>query len=155
MTVAAAYLCVHVPEFPVQAMLRLRPELGGRAVAVLEGVAPIERVCSVSRRAERMGVRRGMSKAELDSFDGLAVLRRSDAEERSAKAAVLEVAGAFTPRVEDHTSGLHRTEGACVVVMDVSGTERLFGPGEELAKAVVGALRRLGWWPGLRSARIC
>ena len=139
----AAYLCVHVPEFPAQAMLRLRPELKGRAIAVLEGVAPFERVCSVNRLAAAMGVRAGMTKAELDSFDGLVVLRRSADEESSAKAAVMEVAGAFTPRVEDHTEGEHGTDGACVVVLDGSGTGRLFGPLEDMAKRVMRAMRQL------------
>ena len=138
------YLCVHVPEFPAQALLRLRPELKSSAVAVVEGTAPLERVCSVSRRAARMGVRAGMTKAELDSFDGLVVLRRSGEEERAAKAVVMEVAGAFTPRVEDHTAGPHATEGACVVVLDGSGMDRLFGPVERLARRLLRTLRELG-----------
>ena len=138
------YLCVHVPEFPAQALLRLRSEVKSSAVAVVEGTAPLEKVCSVNRRAARMGVRAGMTKAELDSFDGLVVLRRSAEEERAAKAMVMEVAGAFTPRVEDHTAGPHATEGACVVVLDGSGMDRLFGPVVRLARRLVRTLRELG-----------
>ncbi len=138
------YLCVHVPEFAAQALLRLRPEMKARAVAVVAGTAPLERVCSVNRRAAVMGVCAGMTKAELDSFDGLVVLRRSAEEERAAKAVVMEVAGAFTPRVEDCTTGAHATDGACVVVLDGSGMERLFGPVERLARRLVRTLRELG-----------
>ena len=149
MTAGAAYLCVHLPEFPAQAMLRLRVELQGRAVAVVEGVPPLERVCSVNRRAGRMGVRWGMTRAELDSFDRLTVLRRAMEEERSAKAAVMEVAGAFTPRVEGYTAGSqaagqYGTEVAYVVVLEVRGNERVLGAGERMAKRLIGTLRELG-----------
>ncbi len=144
MTGGAAYLCVHLVEFPAQAMLRLRMELRVRAVAVVEGSAPLEKVCSVNRLAGKIGVRRGMTKAELDSFDGLTVLRRAYEEERSAKAAVMEVAGALSPRVEDHTSGPHATAGTCVMVLDVCGNERLFGPVDLMARRLVTALRTLG-----------
>ena len=91
-----------------------------------------------------MGVRRGMATAELDNVEGLCVLRRSAAEEVAARAVVLEVAGGFTPRLEDLTDGPHGTEGACVVVLDGSGTKRLCEPVETMSRRVVRALRELG-----------
>ena len=35
--IAPLYVCVHVPEFPAQARLRLRPELAHTPVAVVDG----------------------------------------------------------------------------------------------------------------------
>ncbi len=49
------YACLHVAEFPAQARLRLRPELREKAVAVIEGEAPFERVCAANERAARSG----------------------------------------------------------------------------------------------------
>jgi protein ImuB len=47
------YACVRAAEFPAQALLRLRPDLQGEAVAILEGRAPLEIVCSINTRAYR------------------------------------------------------------------------------------------------------
>lgn len=53
-------------------MPRLRvEEPRGRAVTVVESLLSLEEMCRGTRRAGRMGVRRGMTKAEMDSFDGL------------------------------------------------------------------------------------
>jgi len=52
-------------------MPRLRVESRGRAVTVMESLLLLEGMCRGTRRAGRMGVRRGMTKAEMDSFDGL------------------------------------------------------------------------------------
>lgn len=133
------YLCLHLAEFPVQAMLRMRPAMAAESVVVLDGAAPHERVCSASVGALKAGVGRGMTKAEMESFDGVTMLRRSVVEERSAKAAVMEVAATLTPRVEEHAEA-----GTCVLVLDVSGTERLFGPVDGIARRVLDAVRTMG-----------
>lgn len=44
------YVCVHVPEFPVQALLRLRPELARAPVVVIAGDPPLEQVGVFSAR---------------------------------------------------------------------------------------------------------
>ena len=49
------YACVHAAEFPSQALLRLRPDLQSLPVAVLEGRAPLEQVCSMNRNARQLG----------------------------------------------------------------------------------------------------
>ena len=70
------YACVYAKEFPAQAMLRLRPEIREKAVVVMESEAPLEEVCSLNARARRMGVARGMTRVEVDTFDSVAVLRQ-------------------------------------------------------------------------------
>lgn len=78
------YFCLRLPQFAAQALLRLRPADRIIPVAVVEGVPPLESVCAANFPARRMGVKRGLSRAELDSFSGLRVLRRSSVEERNA-----------------------------------------------------------------------
>jgi protein ImuB len=133
------YACVYAKEFPAQAMLRLRPEVCEKAVVVMEGVAPPEEVCSLNARARRMGVARGMTRVEVDTFDSVAVLRRSTAEEAAARTALLECAGTFSPRVEERSGG-----GVFLCVIDIAGTEKLFGPPQALAESLLRRVRALG-----------
>jgi len=133
------YVCVHVAEFPAQALARLRPEIARAAMVVVEGEAPLEQVCSANGAARRMGVRPGMTKAELESFGAMTVLRRSSSEERSAETALKEAAGAFTPRVEVVAAA----KGGWTMVLDMAGTGRIFGPVEQALARVIGAMRGL------------
>ncbi|MGA1982241.1 MAG: DNA polymerase Y family protein [Acidobacteriaceae bacterium] len=133
------YACVYAKEFPAQAMLRLRPEVREKAVAVMEGVAPLEEVCSLNARARKLGIARGMTRVEVDTFDSVAVLRRSTAEEAAARTALLECAGTFSPRVEERSD-----RSAFVCAIDVAGTEKLFGPPRALAESLLGRVRALG-----------
>ena len=71
------YVCAYVPEFPAQALLRLRPALSHSAVAVIAGDPPLEQVCSANARALRLGVAQGMTRAELETFSDLTVIRRA------------------------------------------------------------------------------
>ncbi|MGA8529671.1 MAG: DNA polymerase Y family protein [Acidobacteriaceae bacterium] len=136
---AELYACVYVREFPAQAMVRLRPELRERAVAVLEGEAPRQWVCSKNARAHALGVEAGMTRAEMEVFPTVALLPRARAEEASARAALLQAAGRFSPRVEDRSD-----EGCFCGVLDIAGTEKLFGPPETLAKRLLQSMGALG-----------
>jgi protein ImuB len=124
---ARLYVCIHMPEFATQALLRLRPNLRGRPVAVLAGDPPLEQVCSASVEALRLGISYGMTRAEMEGFPGICALRRSTAEERSARVALLEAASAFTPRIEIQPA----RNAALDIVLDMTGTSRLFGPAED------------------------
>lgn len=136
---AELYACLYAWEFPAQAMLRLRPQLRPSPVAILEGDAPQQWVCSRNTRAHALGVTAGMTRAELDVFPLVALLPRSPAEESSARAALLQCAGQFTPRVED------RSENNCFCcILDIAGTEKLFGPAEKLGKHLLHNVRALG-----------
>ena len=95
------YACLFVREFPAQAMLRLRPALRQSAVAVLEGEPLAATASAPSTRGLRaQGVSAGMTRAELDVFPEVVLLPRSVAEEASARSALLQAAGQFSPRVE-------------------------------------------------------
>ena len=145
------YACLYAREFPAQALLRLRPELRGWAIAVihpsnqrlpgtpLEGEPPLETVCAMNGRARRMGITRGMTRVEMETFDSVAVLPRSRADEAATRAVLLECAGTFSPRVEERSDA-----GAFVCVLDIAGTEKLFGPAQVLAQSLMRRVRALG-----------
>jgi len=133
------YACLYAKEFPAQAVLRLRPELRERPVVVVEGEPPLETVCSFNAKARYLGIARGMTRVELDTFSSLIVLQRSRLEEVSTHAVMLECAGAFSPRVEDRSDG-----SAFLCVIDIAGTEKLLGPPEVLARELLRRVRVLG-----------
>ena len=54
--------------FPSQALLRLRPDLQSQPVAVLEGRAPLEQVCSMNRHARLQGAAAGMTRLEAEAL---------------------------------------------------------------------------------------
>ena len=126
------YACVDVKEFPLQALLRLRPELQSKPVAVLDGEPPFEQVCSLNSAARTLGIALGMTRLEMEMFPTALVLPRSRAEEAAARAALLECAGGFSPRVEDQSSDSYFT---CVI--DIAGTETLFGSPDALGERLL------------------
>jgi protein ImuB len=136
---AELYACLYVREFPAQVLMRLRPELRERAVVVMEGEKPLETVCALNARARQMGVERGMTRVEVETFEGISVLQRAAAEEESARAVLLQCAGTFSPRVEERAGG-----SAFVCVIDIAGTAKLFGPPMQLAKTLLSRMRALG-----------
>jgi protein ImuB len=134
------YACIHAAEFPAQAWLRLRTDLEAEPVAVLEGRAPGETICSMNRPARLKGVTLGMPRLEAEGIPGLRLLARSAETEAAARSALLECAAHFSPRMEDASRGT-----ACACVLDIAGTERLFGPPERLAERLRIALAAAGF----------
>jgi len=123
------YACVHAAEFPAQALLRLRTDLQAQPVAVLDGPALDEAVCSLNRHAVRRGAMLGMTRLEAEGIGGLQLLSRSTEVEAAAYAVLLECAAKFSPRIEEASDGT-----GCALVLDITGTELLFGPPEKLAE---------------------
>jgi protein ImuB len=142
------YACVHVTEFPAQASRRLRPELRDKPFVVMEGEAPLQQVCSYNAKARALGVVRGMTKVELDTIPSVILLSRSMGEEASAKTAILECMGTFSPRVEDRSRDV-----SFLCVVDIAGTERLFGTPIVLAKSILERVRTLGITAGVAVSR--
>ena len=134
------YASVCIKEFPAQAMLRLRSEIQSCPCVVMEGDPPLEQVCSLNRKACLLGLVPGMTKVEVETFQQITMLKRAAAEEQTAREALLECAGAFSPRVEECS-----TDGVFVCVIDIAGTEKLFGPAEALAHKLVYETQRLGF----------
>jgi protein ImuB len=123
------YTCIHVSDLPAQALLRLRRDLKSRSIAVLDGRSPQETVCSFNQHARLSGVSLGMTRLEAESVGDLLLLSRSKELEAAASAIIFECAATFSPRIEDASTGT-----SCAFVLDISGTERLFGPPQQLAQ---------------------
>jgi protein ImuB len=133
------YGCIYVRELPAQALLRLRPDLLDKPCVVLEGEPPGQSVCSLNTRARLLGLRRGMTKVEVETFEEVVVLQRSLQTEGSVRSVLLECAGAFSPRLEDRS-----VDEIFVCAVDVAGTEALFGPPQLLSKLIRQRIRSVG-----------
>lgn len=132
--------CIHVANLPAQALLRLRQDLKSKPIAVLDGRAPQETVCSINQHARLRGVTPGMTRLEAEALGDLILLSRSLELESSARAIILECATTFSPRIEEVS-----THTSCSFVLDISGTERLFGPSEKLAQRLRLSLTAAGF----------
>ena len=137
---SALYACVHAAEFPAQALLRLRPDLQGKPIAVIEGRTPHEFVCAMNRHALGKGISVGMTRLDVEGIDGVTLLARSEETEAAARAVMLECLSQFSPRLEDVSSGT-----ASIFVLDIAGTERLFGAPAQLAERMRSALLSAGF----------
>lgn len=105
----------------------------------MEGEPPLEQVVSFNAKARTLGVVPAMTKVEVDTFPEVTVLRRSADEEAATKTVLLECASGFSPRVEDCSED---TEFLCV--LDIAGTEKLFGPSHALARNLLTHVKALG-----------
>ncbi len=143
------YACAWAAEFPAQALLRLRTDWQTEPVVVLDGRAPEEWVCSLNRQATQMGATAGMTRLEAESMSGLRLLKRSAESEAAARAVFLECAAKFSPRIEEmnRAAGSGEAGGAtaCAFVLDIAGTERLFGRPEKLAERLREELAAAGF----------
>ena len=142
------YASVYAAEFPAQALLRLRPELQAQPVAVLEGRAPLERICSMNNIARKAGAIQGMSRPEAEAVAGLKLIARSTEGEIAARAILLECVASFSPRIEDAGGGSDYT-----CVLDIEGTERLFGEPATLARRLKTVLAAAGFRTAIAVSR--
>jgi protein ImuB len=133
------YACIHAAEFPAQSLLRLRPELESLPVAVLDGRPPMQILCSLNHHAHLEGASLGMSRLEAEAIVNLRLLQRSIETEVATRAVLLECAAQFSPRIEFLSQ-----PNAAGCVLDITGTERLFGPPETLAQRLRASLQAAG-----------
>jgi protein ImuB len=131
-----AFACIFVPDFPVEALLRAEPELRSKAVAVLEGKVPLQKISAVNEKARRAGILTEMTKLQVESCPDLVLRPRSSLQEAAAHAALLDCAQSFSPRVED--------AGCDTVLLDLAGLEPLFGPLPKIARDLARRASDLG-----------
>ena len=130
------FACIYVPNFPVAAALRAKPELQARAVAIVEGKPPLERIVAVDEKATRLGIAPGMTKAQAELCSEIALRQRSLLQEAAAHAALLDCAQSFSPCVED---------AACdTALLDLAGMESLFGSLPDISRAISNRATTLG-----------
>ena len=123
-----AFACIFVPNFPVAAMFRAKPELRAQAVAIFEGKPPLEKVFAVNESACRIGIVPGMTKAQAELCSELTLRPRSPLQESASHAALLDCAQSFSPCVEDAAPD--------TALVDLEGMESLFGTLPEIAHAM-------------------
>ncbi|WP_263381418.1 DNA polymerase Y family protein [Granulicella arctica] len=138
-TGAELYACLYVRELPAQGLLRLRPELRDKPFVVMEGEPPMQYVCSLNAKARGLGVAYGMTTVEIETFASIETIARSLKEEATTRAALLECAGMFSPRIEDWS-----TAKSFVCVVDIAGTEKLLGAPRMLGQNLLRHVRDLG-----------
>ncbi len=135
----ALYAAIYAVDFPTQALVRVRPDLHAKAVAILDGVAPQERICSLNLHARKRGVVHGLTRLEVEEMGGICVQSRSIKTERAARMILLESVSQFSPRIEETFA-----TNSCGFVLDITGTERLFGSPAILAQRIRSAIQSAG-----------
>ena len=127
-----AFACIFIPDFPVQAVVRLDAELRGKPVVIYQGTPPLTRVFAASPTARDLGVELGMTKLQVEACGVVEWRWRSVSQEATAQAALLDCAWTISPRIEP---GPKRTEEDLpdTVVLDIAGCEKLFGSPQKIA----------------------
>ena len=129
--------CFFVPMFPLAARLRSEPELLNEAVVIVEGNGNNAHVVAATRRARTKGIGPGISLAQARSILPKLIARGRDNDcERTAQEALLEVAEAFSPRVEDPGEG--------IVYADIAGMQRHYENETEMARSAMRAADDVG-----------
>ncbi len=131
-----AFACIFVSDFPVEALLRVEPDLRAQVLAVLEGKAPLQTIFALNEKARHAGVSVGMTKLQVEACTDLVLRPRSLLQEATAHEALLDCAQSFSPRVED--------AGYDTVLLDLDGMEPLFGPLPKIARDVARRASALG-----------
>ena len=129
------FACIFIPDFPVETILRFEPELRARSVAVLTGRPPLERVFALNEKARHAGVEMGATRAQLEAWKEVALRTRSQSQEESAHAALLDCAQSFSPEVEDTAPD--------TILLNLAGLEPLFGPLSKIARDMAHRISKL------------
>ncbi len=119
------FAAIHIPNFPVQAVIRAEPALCTATLALVDGTPPVWTVIAVNELARQAGIGIGMTRAAAEQFDSIEIRQRSQAQERAAHAALLDLAWSVSPRVEDTAPG--------TLVIDLSGLSSFFGSDQNIA----------------------
>jgi protein ImuB len=136
------FACFYVPDFPVQASLlseftETRNALKLKPLALLDGPANLPRIFALNPPARRAGIQTGMTKLQVETYGGILLRRRFVGMEEAAQNTLLEYGGKFSPRVESTCAG--------AVILDLAGTEKLFGPFSGMARKMVMNAAEIGF----------
>ncbi len=132
--------CVDLPAFPLQWLLRARPQWRAGPVAVVEADSPRAAVLWVDERAWNEGVRPGLTYGAALALCG--ALRAAPVPEGEIEREVSRLARrlrTFTPHVEPSR------EEPGVFWLDATGLERLFGSLRNWARLIHAELEQRGY----------
>src|ERR1700690_2830102 len=91
---------------------------------------------ALNENARLAGVEVGATKSQLKAWENLVLRARSQPQETSAHAALLDCAQSFSPEVEDTLPG--------TVLLDLAGLEPLLGPLPKIARDLAQRVSYLG-----------
>jgi protein ImuB len=131
-----AFASIHIPDFPVQAVVRFEQALRGRAVALVDGIPSQSKVAAANLAALRSGIQLGISKSLAVKFEGVEIRHRSPGKEASSHAALLDLAWSFSPHAENTAPD--------TIVLDLAGLASLFGSEENIADQLTERASDLG-----------
>ena len=131
------FACIHIPHFILQAALRAEPELRAQPAGIVEGTPPLLTIVALNEKAALLGLRLGMTKLQAEQIPGLQIRNRSAAQEISAHAALVDLALAFSPRIED--------TAAATITLDLAGLVSLFGSLDNLAQRLAARAAEFGF----------
>ena len=136
------FACLLIPDFPEQAALLLEPKdtrevLGRSPIAVLDGPTNLLKVVALNDAARNVGVKIGMTKLQVETCDGVSLRNRIAVNEESAQDALLDCAATFSPCIESTCPG--------TVILNLAGTEKLFGSPEKTACKIAVYARQIGF----------
>ena len=115
------YAVIHLPQFPLQAALRLAPELWEQPVALVDPARSTPVVLEMTPPARDAGVERGQTATQaLARCTGVRVRHRALAQETATTDVLLQCAYGFSPHLESTAPGL--------CTLDLRGLSRLQPP---------------------------
>jgi nucleotidyltransferase/DNA polymerase involved in DNA repair len=130
------FACIHVPDFILQAALRVEPGLRSQPVGILDGTPPLVTVIAKNKKAGSLGLWIGMTKSQAEQIAGLQLRRRSIEHESAAHAALVDLALSFSPRIEE--------TAADTITLDLEGLAQLFGGFENLVRRLARRAKKFG-----------
>src|ERR1700730_15005204 len=134
--IVMGFACVYIADFLVQAVVRGQRALGDGALALISVAPRLWSVVAASLAAFEAGIQLGMTKAQVAQFGNVQICMRSEAQEKSAHAALLDAAWSVSPRVEDTAPD--------TIVLDLEGLATLFGSDESIAQELARRVSAIG-----------
>ena len=128
----------------VQAVVRAEPDLRDRAVALVDGSPPLWKIIAANESALQAGIELGMGGSQATQFCEVKIRQRSQSQENSARAALLDVGWSVSPRVEAAAPG--------TMVLDITGLTSLFKSVKNLAMELAERASRVGLRPNISVA---
>lgn len=122
-------LHLHTPLFACAVAEASNGQIRGRPFAVVSAGHPRGVVIEPSHTAGLMGVRAGMTVAELRRWREVTLIPPDAEAMRFAQTALVKLAGRYSPLVEDVSLGS--------LALDLTGTTRLWGPAQDAAQLVL------------------
>jgi protein ImuB len=131
-----AFAAIYVPDFSLQAAVRAEAALRGAALALVDGKAPALKVTAANEAALRAGVELGMARTLATQVGSVRIRTRSEAQERAAHAALVDLGWSVSPRLEDTALD--------TIVLDLAGLSSLFGTDQNIAEQLAQRLGAVG-----------